>query len=243
MSAPLLWEHRWLRICRFPACGLLVGLMLERPLHAQDRPDGVAGRPWLSAGLGAGRQELNCLGCARSGAIGGVALTAATGLTLPRNTGVALVAHRFSEFSFEYSQQSRYVLVLGQYAPLAVRGLTMNVGFGHGRYWGDRTPYVHRGSGIVGSVGVAFRAPAGSAAALSVSASYLAAFTGTREEDASAPVGRPLRPRLALIAASLSLAARRPAATRVERRGGLYGAVRDRPNALALLSVLPSLER
>jgi hypothetical protein len=209
VSAPLRRKRLLSRLGRVPLYGLLVTSMLEGPLYAQARPDGPAGRPWLSAGLGGGLQELGCVGCARSGVIGGLALTAAAGVSLPRNTGAALAAYRFSEVSFEHSQQSLYLVVMGQYAPARARRLTIGAGLGHGSYWGDRNPYVHRGSGAVSAASIAFRAPAGSALALSISASYLAAVTGRRvEEDPSVSVRRPLRPRLALVAVSLSLAAR-----------------------------------
>jgi hypothetical protein len=210
---------RWFRLRRLSACGLLVASAPERPLQAQDRPAGPTGRVWLSAGVGAGQQELGCRGCARSGTIGGVALTGAAGFTLPSNAGFALAAHRFTEVSFEYSQQSLYVVALGEYDPPRAPGLTIGAGLGHGRYWGDRGPYQHHGSGLVAATGVSFRAPAASWVALSLSASYIAALTGRRdEEDPSVQPRRPLRPRLLLVAASLSLAARSPAAQITARR-------------------------
>jgi hypothetical protein len=188
---------------------LLVGVILAHALGAQDRPDGPDGRVWVSAGLGVGRQELGCGGCTRDHAIGGLSLTRAAGITLPRNTGAAVVVHRFTEVSFDFSQQSQYVMVLGQLSPPHARGVTIGVGLGHGRYWGETGPYEHRGSGLVGGAGIALRAPPGSTLALSINASYIVAFTGTRrEEDPSIAVPRRLRPRLAIVTASLSLAGR-----------------------------------
>ena len=173
----------------------------------------------MSAGLGPGRLALGCGGCARQSGIGGLVFTAAVGATFPGNTGVALVAHRFTEVSFEYSQRSHYLLVLGQYdpgkAPLTrrvlpgMRGFAINAGLGHGRHWGDESsPYEDRVSGPVGTIGVALRVPAGSLAALSVSASHVAAFTTRPDERVSAPTGARIRPRITLVTASLSLAAR-----------------------------------
>jgi len=196
---------------------LLVAVLFQAPLRAQDRPSGAAGRAWVSGGLGLGDLNLRCRGCARTGAIGGLALTAAAGVTLPGKTGVALVAHRFTEVSFEFSQRSRYLLVVGQYDPASapvvrrvlpgLSGVTINAGLGHGRHWGDATsPYEYRVSGLIGSAGIALRVPAGSLAAFSVSASYLAAFSGRREERVSGPAAPLLRPRIALVVASLSLA-------------------------------------
>jgi hypothetical protein len=221
-SYPTRFAHRRSRLCQLSGCALVVAFLCQPSLHAQDRPSGSAGRLWMSAGVGVGRQQLGCPECPRTATIGGLAFTAGGGVTLPGNTGVALVAHRFTEISFEHSQQSRYLLILGQYDPSnasivrrvlpGLNGVTINAGLGHGRYWGDdASPYEHRGSGLIGSAGIGLRVPAGSLAALSVSASYLAAFTGTREEQRYGPSTTRLRPRMALITASISLAGRSPA--------------------------------
>ena len=206
-------------------CAMLVASMFQPSLCAQDRPSGPAGRLWMSAGFGFGRQELGCSECARTDAIAGLAGTASLGVTLPASTGVALVIHRFTEVSFEYSQQSQYLMIAGQYdprnAPIVRRvlpglsGVTINAGLGYGRYWGDQSsPYEHRGSGLVGGAGIGLRVPAGSLAGFSVSASYLAAFTGKRHQQRFGPPSVLLRPRMLLVTTSFSLAARSPAGGR-----------------------------
>ena len=184
---------------------LLLVSMFGSQLIAQGRPAGSPERLWISAGLNAGRQEFRCGGCLRGRTMGTVGFTASTGVTLPRDLGVAFAVHRITEYSFEYSQQSQYVFALGQYAIPGASALSINAGVGAGRYWGDTSPYIHHGSGATGTAGVALRFPAGSLAALSLSASYIGAFTGTRERDPSG-TERLLKPRLLLVSGSLSLA-------------------------------------
>lgn len=219
MSSSFLCCHRRSRLGQRSACALLVAVILQPALHAQDRPIGSLSRFWLSAGVGFGQEEVRCTGCPNRGSIGGLAVTASAGVTLPLNTGIAIAVHRFKQISLEYPQDSRYLLILGQYdpsrAPIVRRvlpglsGVTINAGLGHGRYWSDdQFPFSVRGSGLIGSAGIALRVPASSVAAFSVSASYLGAFTGTREQPPGSGTP-PLRSRTLLITASLSLAERR----------------------------------
>jgi hypothetical protein len=136
----------------------LLGGAGPRPARAQARPDG-ADRVWAEVGLGGARQDQRCRGCARAGAIGGPAVSLSAGVTLPRGWGVAAQGRAFQEFSFEYSQSSRYGVALVQYSPPGLAALTLNAGAGWGSHRGDSAPYANDGSGGVLAAGVALRAP------------------------------------------------------------------------------------
>ena len=183
----------------------LLVCVLASSLAAQSRPSGSAGRPWVSAGLVGGRQTFGCGGCRRGRSMGAVGLTGGTGITLPHNLGVGVVLHGLVELSGEFSQRSRFALLVGQYAIPSARFLTVNAGLGLGRYRGDETPYIHHGNGTVGSAGFALRLPPASVAGLSISATYVRALTGMREESSGG--AKPLfLPRLLLFGGALSLA-------------------------------------
>jgi hypothetical protein len=192
---------RYLRAGRL----LALGLVLAAPrsaLRAQARPAG-AGRLWAELGVAGSRQEPRCAACLRRGALAGPSVALALGATLPRGWGVAVQGRHFSEFSIEYSQSSRYGVVLAQYSPSGLAGLTLNGGAGWGDHRGGGGPYANEGSGAVAAAGVALRLPRRSAAGLSVTADLLQALGG----DAGP------RPRLVSVGLGLNLAgttARRP---------------------------------
>lgn len=127
---------------------------------AQARPTGSS-RLWAEIGTELSVQSQECAGCIRSGNTAGPTIAATLGITLPSGFGVALSGKKFQEFNTEHSQNSKFVLVYGQYTNPKLPMLTLNVGVGRASHDGDPTDsYRNTGSGGVAGIGAALRLPA-----------------------------------------------------------------------------------
>ena len=158
---------------------LVTTLALQLP--AQARPAG-ASRVWAELGIEANVQTQNCGSCVRHGNSAGPAFSWAVGSTLPSGFGIAIAGRNFQEFSFEHAQHSRFVLLLGQYAPSAFRNLTVNVGAGQAKHDSDPgDTYRNYFNGAVVSGGVALRMPARSRPAFTVNANILKRVGGATD--------------------------------------------------------------
>jgi hypothetical protein len=199
----------WIERLLVPAAFIRI-IVGSGTVEGQSRPAGEDGRIWLSFGVGTGHARHACVSCGTDSRTGGLASTAAAGLSFPRRVGLALAYYGFARvvlFEGE-SQSSRHSVVLAQYSPRPT--LTLNLGYGSGKYTGSPFGELVSRSGKVAALGVAARIPAESFAAASLSAMYFYSLKALHVEDASPLGSRAVRPHTILVTASLSLAPRPP---------------------------------
>lgn len=128
---------------------------------AQAMPAGAL-RPWIEIGLGGTSEHQSCSGCSTA-KFGGPTATAAAGLTITPRLGIGLRCRAMDVVSFDYSQGSSAVFALAQYRPdPTFPNLTLNLGLGGSRDYGDDSSPYAKGSGALVTAGVAVRYPSSS---------------------------------------------------------------------------------
>ena len=148
---------------------------------AQARPAG-AGRVWTEIAAEMNVQSQQCSTCTRNGNAAGPALSAMVGATLQAGFGLALSGRTFQEFSTEHSQESKYLLVIGQYAPPSISVVSFNLGAGRSWHNGGPTDqHMNEGRSAVISGGVGLRLPPARRAAFTLSANIFKSVGGTAE--------------------------------------------------------------
>lgn len=161
-------------------------------LPAQTRPAGPL-RVWADVGVEANVQTQGCRSCLRNGNAAGPAISWALGTSLPAHFGIAIAGRNFQEFNFEHTQHSRYLLVLGQYAPSLRENLTLNIGAGRAKHDADHgDAYRNSANGAVVSGGAALRFPASGRAAFTVNGNILKSvgrFSGFRPTTFTLGIG------------------------------------------------------
>ena len=146
---------------------------------SQARPSGF-GRLWTEVGAEVSVQSQDCTGCTRNGKAVGPTLAAALGFTLPSGFGLALSGKTFQEFHTEHSQNSKFLLLQGQYTIPKAQVLTLNLGVGRAWHDGDPTDsHMNAGRSNAVGFGSAVRLPASSRAALTVKADVINSVGGT----------------------------------------------------------------
>jgi hypothetical protein len=187
---------------------LLCGAMNPDNVVAQSKPEGP-GRGWVEVGVGGARQSQGCRACLRHDPIGGLAVSGSLGASFAHGLGAALLIRAFQEFSFDFTQGSRYIVPLVQYSPPRTTFVTVNAGVGWGTHHGDPVPYANNGDGAVLAVGLAVRIPSSGRVALSASGDVLQSVSGTHL-SAAGQAASTYHPRLVTVGVGLSVASARP---------------------------------
>jgi hypothetical protein len=187
---------------RFLVLILFSALVPSQTLAAQAMPLG-AHRPWVELGLGGSSQDPNCAGCFQKPRIGGATASLSIGTTITQHFGIALLVHKFSEFSFEWSHDADYIVGLAQFSHEP--GLTFNGGLGTGSQRGDDPPEGDNGSGTVIGGGIAWRLPSKSTFGLTLTADWMKSVSGSVRTK-SGQQGSSYRPLLITLGLGLNLA-------------------------------------
>ncbi len=170
-----------LKVVGFLFVPLLALMLSDKPLRAQSAT-AEEGRAFASVGVAWDVQPANCTGCPSNARAAGPAVEAVVGVKLGQGLAIGIAGRMFQQFSFEYNQSSKYVLLIGQYSLPALQSLTLNAGAGHARHEAERSTAAARYSenGIAVSGGVSLRIPARSRIGLTTNLGLIKTVSGPR---------------------------------------------------------------